>query len=313
MTLLGVSTGVLADRTDLTGLLAYEPEVVEFYNYPRSMLGAIGRFCVRHGIRPALHTPVPYDEPRPLRRFAPTGPDPDEAAAALRMTAATVRCAADLGALHVVVHFPSPYPPYPAAGFDSWCHDFLDAACGLAREHGVPVLVENLSAHPLLHTATHYRDALADRPELGFCLDLGHAHLLGPEQGPLAYARALGPAVRSMHLYNTTGARYREHGHEPAHAGQSAADGYLPIAEVLPALLALTGAPAVVLEHRPPVPGDPGPEAIGRWIRSVIGRRRPGPPAGDGPPVHAPDSPPPRAPDDPARPASAGPLCPAHP
>ncbi|MGW4562925.1 sugar phosphate isomerase/epimerase family protein [Streptomyces sp. NPDC004561] len=305
MTLLGVSTGVLADRTDLTGLLAYEPDVVEFYNYPRSMLGAIGRFCDRHGIRPALHTPVPYDEPRPLRRFAPTGPDPDEAAAALRMTGATVRCAADLGALHVVVHFPSPYPPYPAAGFDSWCRDFLDAVCGLAREHGVLVLVENLSAHPLLHTAADYRDALAGRPELGLCLDLGHAHLLGPQQGPLAYARALGAAVRSMHLYNTTVARYPLHGHEPAHAGQSAAEGYLPIAEVLPTLLALTGAPAVVLEHRPLAAGDPGPGEIGRWIRAVIGRRRPGPPEEDGPP--------PRAPDGPARLAPTGPPCPAQP
>ncbi|MEU3028137.1 sugar phosphate isomerase/epimerase family protein [Streptomyces incarnatus] len=305
MTLLGVSSGVLADRTDLAGLLAYEPDVVEFYNYPRSMLGTIGRFCDRHGIRPALHTPVPYDEPRPLRRFAPTGPDPDEAAAALRMTGATVRCAADLGALHVVVHFPSPYPPYPAAGFDSWCRDFLDAACGLAREHGVLVLVENLSAHPLLHSAADYRDALAGRPELGLCLDLGHAHLLGPRQGPLAYAQALGPAVRSMHLYNTTAARYPEHGHEPARPGQSAAAGYLPIAEVLPELLALTGAPAVVLEHRPLAAGDPEPGEIGRWIRSVIGRRRPGPPEEDGPP--------PRAPDGPARLAPTGPPCPAHP
>ncbi|QHC29540.1 sugar phosphate isomerase/epimerase family protein [Streptomyces sp. HF10] len=305
MTLLGVSSGVLADRTDLAGLLAYEPDVVEFYNYPRSMLGTIGRFCDRHGIRPALHTPVPYDEPRPLRRFAPTGPDPDEAATALRMTGATVRCAADLGALHVVVHFPSPYPPYPAAGFDSWCRDFLDAACGLAREHGVLVLVENLSAHPLLHSAADYRDALAGRPELGLCLDLGHAHLLGPRQGPLAYAQALGPAVRSMHLYNTTTARYPEHGHEPARPGQSAAAGYLPIAEVLPELLALTGAPAVVLEHRPLAAGDPEPGEIGRWIRSVIGRRRPGPPEEDGPP--------PRAPAGPARLAPTGPPCPAHP
>ncbi|MFD3555061.1 sugar phosphate isomerase/epimerase family protein [Streptomyces goshikiensis] len=315
MTLLGVSTGVLADRTDLAGLLAYDPEVVEFYNYPRSMLAAIERFCARHGIRPALHTPVPYDEPHPLRRFAPTGPDPDEAATALRLTEATVRCAADLGALHVVVHFPSPYPPHPLAGFDSWCRDFLDAACGLAREHGVPVLVENLSAHPLLHTAAHYRDALAGRPELGLCLDVGHAHLLGPEHGPLGYARALGPVVRSMHLYNTTTARYPEHGHEPAHAGQSAADGYLPLAELLPELLDLTGAPAVVLEHRPPAPGDPGPEQISRWIRTLIGHRRPGRPAPDGPALRTPDGPGPRTPDRPdsRTPDSPGPRTPGGP
>ncbi|MEU8587411.1 sugar phosphate isomerase/epimerase family protein [Streptomyces sp. NPDC048664] len=304
MTLLGVSTGVLADRTDLTGLLAYEPDVVEFYNYPRSMLAAIEAFCARHGIRAALHTPVPYDEPGPLRRFAPTGPDRDEAAAALRMTEATVRCAADLGAVHVVVHFPSPYPPYPVAGFDTWCRDFLDAACALAREHGVRVLVENLSAHPLLRTAAHYRDALAGRPELGLCLDVGHAHLLGPEQGPLAYARALGPAIRSMHLYDTTAARYPEHGHEPVRAGRSAAEGYLATAEVLPALLDLTGAGVVVLEHRPPAPGDPAPGEIARLVRAVIGRPRSPDPAAW--------SPAPRTPSEPARPTPTGPARPAH-
>jgi sugar phosphate isomerase/epimerase len=267
MTRLGVSTSILRDRTDLDQLLAYEPEVVEFYNYPSSMLSTVERFCARHGIQPALHTPFPYDEPVPLTRFAPTGPDPAEAAAALHLTELTVRCAADLGALHVVVHFPSPYPPYPKDGFTQWCADYLDAVESLAREHGVRVLVENLSPHPLLHTPAHYRDALEARPDLGFCLDLGHAHLLSPHMGPLRFAEVLGRRVRSMHVYNTSADRYPRHGHEAASPEQDPSRGFLGLAEQLPRLLGHTLPAALILEHGPTADV---PAATLTWLRDLI-------------------------------------------
>lgn len=273
MTRLGVSTSVLSDPTDLDRLLPYEPEVVEFYNYPSSALCTVERFCARHGIQPALHAPTPYDEPVPLTRFAPTGPDPDEAATALRLTEASVRCAADLGALHVVVHFPSPYPPYPAAGFTRWCADFLDAAAALGAEHGVRVLIENLTPHPLLHTPEHYREALATRPQLGFCLDLGHAHLLSPHEGPAAFADALGRRVRSMHVYNTTADRYRSHGHEMAAPEQDPDRGYLGLDDLLPRLVARTAPAVLVLEHAPPS-GSRTPTPTVRWLRDLVSRAR---------------------------------------
>lgn len=267
MTRLGVSTSVLERREDFDTLLAHDPDVVEVYNYPSDLLARLDRFTRRRGIQLALHTPVPYDLAESLRRFAPTGPDPVEAAAALRLTEATVRCAADLGALHVVVHFPSPYPPYPAQGFRRWSEEYLGATAALARDHGVPVLIENLSAHPLLHTPDHYRRALEDHPALGMCLDLGHAHLLA-DDAALGFADALGPRIRSMHVYNTSADRYPRHGHEPAAPGQRAADGYLDLPALLPALLRRTDPAVLVMEHRAP---DTGPALrTAAWLRALI-------------------------------------------
>ncbi|MEV6581964.1 TIM barrel protein [Streptomyces sp. NPDC051582] len=269
MTLLGVSTAALADRNDFGALLAYRPDVIEFYGYPATALPRIARFCAEHGIRPALHTPVPYEGATAPRRFAPTGPDPREAAAALRLTEATVRCAADLGALHVVVHFPSPYPPYEEAGFEEAARDFLSATAALAREHGVAVLVENLSAHPLLRTPEQYHRALAAHPELGLCLDLGHAHLLGADAAaPAGFAALFGSRVRSMHVYETTAERYPRYGHEPASRGGTRAEGFMGLRDLLPDLLRRTRPVALVMEHEPVAPGTE--PAVADWLRELI-------------------------------------------
>ncbi|MFE2145291.1 sugar phosphate isomerase/epimerase family protein [Streptomyces sp. NPDC059456] len=263
-----MSTAVLADRDDFEALLAYRPDVVEFYGYPATALPRIARFCADHGIRPALHTPVPHDGVPP-RRFAPTGPDRREAAAALRLTEATVRCAADLGALHVVVHFPSPYPPYEEAGFEEASRDFLSATAALAREHGVAVLIENLSAHPLLRTPEQYHRALAAHGELGLCLDLGHAHLLGADSGaPAGFAALFGPRIRSMHVYETTAERYPRYGHESADRGGTPAEGFMGLSELLPDLLRRTRPAALVMEHEPVRPGNE--PAAADWLRELI-------------------------------------------
>jgi sugar phosphate isomerase/epimerase len=275
MTRLGVSTSALADRADLEPLLVYEPDVVEFYNYPSSLLPEVEGFCARHGIRPALHTPLPYDGPERLRRFAPTGPDRQEVAAAKRLVADTVRYAAEVNAVHVVVHFPSPYPPFAEEGFAAECADFLGWLGELSARHEVTVLIENLSANPLLRTARQYRDALADHPRLGFCLDLGHAHLLPPSpdrEDPLGYARHLGRRIRSAHVYNTTAARYPEHGHELAEAAQTADAGYLELSAILPQLVRLCRPEVLVLEH---AAGDHDPRTVKQtveWIRGLISR-----------------------------------------
>ncbi|MGW1605511.1 sugar phosphate isomerase/epimerase family protein [Streptomyces eurythermus] len=249
MTLLGVSTSALEDPSDLARLLAFEPDVVEFYNYPSSALPQVEEFCRTTGIRPALHTPVPYDGPVPLRRFAPTGPRPGDVDHALRLVTDTVRYAARIDALHVVVHFPSPYPPFTTEGFTHSCDVFLDRLAALSTRYGVRVLIENLSPHPLLRTPAQYRDVLSGHPQLGMCLDVGHAHLLGPPHSPLEFARHLGAAVHSMHVYNTTAARYPVHGHELAGPGQRARDGYLDLPHLIPDLLAAAAPAVLVLEH----------------------------------------------------------------
>ncbi|MDI5963966.1 sugar phosphate isomerase/epimerase [Streptomyces sp. SL13] len=263
---LGVSTSVLSDKEDLDGLLGYRPDVVEFYNYPSTAIEAITGFCRRHGIQPALHCPTPYDERTPLTRYAPTGPDPAEARLALDLALGTVDLAARIGAAHVVVHFPSPYPPYPRAGFAAAGAAFLGPLQERARDAGVPVLLENLTPNPLLRAPADYARLLAEYPLLGFCLDVGHAHRLGGPDRVAEFLETLGPRIRSLHFYGVSRTA-RPPDRRPASAG-APGPGPLDLAGVLAHARAVARPDVVVLEHGP-VDAETA-AASARWVRARL-------------------------------------------
>jgi sugar phosphate isomerase/epimerase len=259
----GASTSVLADKRALDGLLAYEPELVEFYTYPSEALPAIAEFCRRNKITPALHVPTPHAAR--MAQFCPTGPDALEAAAAVRALRTTVACAADLGAQHVVVHFPSPYPPFSRAAMEEFGPPFLAEAADLSRRHAVPVLIENLTPNPYCATPAQYADALAPWPELGLCLDVGHAFLLNGTQSVAAFADTLGVRVRSMHLYDPS-PEPPLHRLYPAPGTRRAPR--LPHAEVERALRVCRPA-TVVLEHDP-TQSQAGQATIFEWLQRTL-------------------------------------------
>ena len=223
MTLVGVSTAVLARRVDLSPLLDLRPDIVEWYALPSSVVGEIERFGA-YGIQSALHAPMPFEGPG-TPRFAPTSVDSDLAAAALTMVRRTLECARSLGALYVVIHFPDPDPPYAPAGFSDRAAAFLDEVIELSSRSSIPVLLENMTPNPCLRSPAQYESVLARYPELGLCLDLGHAHLTQPSHTLDAYIDALAGRVRAVHVYNTTPARYAQHGHEPIAERQATDDG----------------------------------------------------------------------------------------
>lgn len=269
--LVGISTGILADRFDLDALLAFDPEIVEFYNYPSGSLRDIEAFCTRNQIVPALHTPVPYDGMEPLRRFSPTDPDAEIQAMALRLASATVRTAAELGALHVVVHFPSPYPPFEDTIPETRCRAFLEPLSELAARLGVRVLLENMSSPPALCSPHRYRSLLERYPGYGFCLDLGHSHLLSLRHPMRAYIRTLGRDIRSVHFYNTTADRYPTHGHELPQPGQLPEDGWIDLPDALISLREETALQALVLEPKALTEGNLATSLTSiDWLRSSV-------------------------------------------
>lgn len=194
----------MSNTTQIEQLLWYEPDLIEIYNFSSARVSAFCEMASAHDIAVALHTPTPYDDASPLRRYCPTGPDFEEAAVARRLVAETAAYAEWIGALHVVVHYPTPYSPFDQDALDVFGPPFLDHLENLVSRHGVPILIENLSAHPLLRLPEHYAAVMDAHPSLGFCLDLGHAHLMAPHSNPEAFAIALGNRIDSMHVYNTT-------------------------------------------------------------------------------------------------------------
>lgn len=269
MSILGTSTSVLTDKTDFDALLRFEPEVVEFYNYPSHELSRIERFCNQHGIRIALHTPVPYDRAAPLRRFAPTGPDPGEAQSALEMALETVRCAERLNAQHVVVHFPSPYVDFPEVIEDRVIERFLDPVMNESRRLGVRVLVENISSHPTFHDPEHYEKLLNRYDGLGFCLDFGHAHQLGGRASTSDFITRVGSRIWSCHVYNQRSQGGRKH--VPVDPEQQPSEGWIDLRAVVAQLLRRSKVATWILEPDPLSADEiPRAEAGARWFRHLL-------------------------------------------
>jgi sugar phosphate isomerase/epimerase len=245
--LLGVSTSVLRDHDRFGELLDAAPDVVEWYALPRRLLPEIERFSDRYGIRNAVHAPMPVVAER--WRFGPTSHDPAITEGTLAMALESIECAAALDALHVVIHFPDPEPPYLMEGFEDRARAFLEPVASAAERRRVRVVLENMTPNPLLRSPEQYRAVLDEYPTLGLCFDIGHAHLAEPEHSVDDYIDALGDRVVSVHLYNTTAARYAEFGHEPIAPGQAREDGFFDWADAVDAVLAAASPVSWVLEH----------------------------------------------------------------
>lgn len=265
----GTSTSVLLDKSNFDSLLAFEPEVIEFYNYPSSELPRIENFCNQHKIKIALHTPTPYDRPEPLRRFAPTGPNPDEARIALEMALTTVRSAAHLGALHVVVHFPTPYVDFEEIIEKRVIDAFLDPLVNEAHKLNVRVLMENLSSHPTFHLPVHYA-ALLDRYEgLEFCLDFGHAQQLGEIASISDFVTQLGSRIRSCHVYNRNCNSGRSH--IPVHPDQQPDEGWIDLQSTVTDLLHRGEVATWIMEPDPQRAEDlPRAHEGAKWFRNLV-------------------------------------------
>jgi len=241
----GVSTSNLLNKYDFEHLLEYEPEVIEFYNY--KSIDPIVAFCSRHHIRPALHVPTPFDKGE-FNRFFPTAPGTkEEIDSAIEMTRATIKCASEIEALHVIVHFPTPCPPFsPITNND--IDLFFKKVCDYAARLNVNLLVENMTPHPDFHTPQDYL-RLTDNYNLYFCLDVGHAHLLEPRLGVQNFIEQWGPKTKSVHLYNMTKSRYSTYGHEPITEGQKKEDGWIDIEDTLNNIIRFSDPHAIILEY----------------------------------------------------------------
>jgi len=243
---LGISTSILDNKNEIEKLLPFAPEVIEFYNYPAKELKKILDFCDKHNIKPALHTPLPWE--KELKRFMPTGPGRELFQEALDMTEITIKCAAEIDALHVVVHFPSPIGLGIPEGRDA-IDRFLNPIAEHSVRLGVRVLIENVSPNPDFFSPEHYLSILERYNPLEFCLDIGHAHLLDPTCKVEDFINTIGKKIRSAHIYNTHVLRYKAYGHEPIEEQQSEETGWINIPRTFELLKRKANLEVIILEY----------------------------------------------------------------
>ncbi|CUW37968.1 protein of unknown function [Magnetospirillum sp. XM-1] len=126
------------------------------------------------------------------------------------------------------------------------------AACkriaAAARSHGVMVDVEFAAYSDGFHSAEGFMEALADLPELGICLDVGHLWIGAARRcrDPLKDAAILASRIRSMHLWHgRSGLRERR----PLHPDNQAKDGWFDIPALLDTVLGQAPYPAIIFEY----------------------------------------------------------------
>lgn len=205
--------------------------------------------------------------------------DPGRRALSLRLLTDTLVEARRWGAEYVVTHL-----TYGAT-------DTLDRgtarrlareACGrmatVSRDFSVPIDVEFAAYSPAFDRPEDFIEAVVPHPELGICLDVGHA-FLGTERRNADYLEhigALAPRARSMHLWNTKGMDHnKRHGRAPLHPSQDPAEGWIDLERVLEVVLESNDAVRIIFEY-PVAKVTPEVQAGYDWVAELVSRYRTG-------------------------------------
>jgi sugar phosphate isomerase/epimerase len=146
---------------------------------------------------------------------------------------------------------------------------------GLSRAYGMPLDIEFAAYSDGFHAPERFVEVVADYPELGLCLDIGHAFIGAKKRGRdyIVDIAALAPHARSLHLWNTGGPGAR--GHVPLHPSQRPAEGWIDVEQALAIALGARPEAHVIFEY----PVDALSPAIQEgydWVARVVERwRRP--------------------------------------
>lgn len=196
----------------------------------------VRRLVASEGLRLGLHAP--------LSDTNPVSPNPGIRRETRRQLLRCVELLAAMGGTAMVVHFgyKCPFGLLDPSRLPDLFADSVGPVLERARAAGVRVLLENNPRFPLafVQDAEEVLAVLARHPDLAVCLDVAHAHTLGPD-GARAAAAALASRVESVHVSDNAGDR---DSHLPL------GEGSLPLVPVVAALEAAGYRGPYILESK---------------------------------------------------------------
>lgn len=205
--------------------------------------------------RRSLHAPMPRPE-----RFTYSGvtcfflhEEEEKRGLSFRVVRETLELAREWEAEYVVSHLT--YGPADSRDPET-ARRLAREACRelarLSRSHGVPIHIEYAAYTPSFNDPEEFAAVVSEHPELGICVDVGHA-FLGAQMHGRSYERdlkILSRHARSVHLWNTKGLDHnRRYGHTPLHPGQTPGEGWIDIAFSLEVLLRERPEAAIIFEY----------------------------------------------------------------
>lgn len=273
----GVSTSLIREDTsrlsELVDLGGFRRLEIGFYD--EETLPLVIDFATREGLTYGFHDPLPR-LPSDDYPFL-TDPDDEKRWRTLESMHRTLQTAVSHGADYVIGHIPSiiwePRPTLSEAKIMEIAHNSCHQLTLWSREAGIPFVLENVGPNPYFFHVQTFVTVMASHPELRFCLDIGHLHLMSIYSGfdSLEFATELAPYTWVIHVYNATPETYRKYHHVPAHPSQRPDEGWADIPAIMECVLGNAGRSLIVIfEYSPQYPAD---EAFLRegieWVKDV--------------------------------------------
>jgi sugar phosphate isomerase/epimerase len=203
--------------------------------------------------------------------------DPANRELSFRLLGHTLEHAKQWGAEYVVCHLT--FGPTDTQD-ERTARELAVAACSriakMSHASGIPVDIEFAAYTDSFNRPDVFAETVGAHPELGVCIDIGHARLgaLRQERDYLDDIAALAPAAHSMHLWNTKGVEHlRRHGHVPLHPRQGTEAGWIDVERALEMVLGENREVNVIFEY-PVAVVTPDIQEGYDWIADVVVRLR---------------------------------------
>ena len=278
-----ISTSLIRGETSgLQHLLSLSDfKKVEIGFYVEETLPLIMDLVMKQGLSYGFHDPLPrlptYDYP-----FL-TDSDEEKRWRTLDSMYRTMETAVTYGAEYVIGHIPSviwePRPALSDARVVELAHNSCSQLSNWSRESGIPFVLENVGPNPYFFHFDAFVGIMRAFPDLEFCLDIGHLHLMSIYAGfnSLEFASAMAPYTTIVHIYNATPEMYRKYHHVPAHPSQLPQDGWADVAGILGRVLdGQQNDLTLVFEYSPQYPADDQHMREGMdWVKRVVRGARP--------------------------------------
>jgi sugar phosphate isomerase/epimerase len=228
--------------------------------YDEDTLPLIMGFAKAHQLSYGFHDPLPRlpEDDYPFL----TDPDDQKRWRTLDSMYRTMQTAVRYQAEYVIGHIPSviwePRPALTDEGILELAHNSCEQLSAWSQESGIPFILENVGPNPYFFRVSAFVEVLHAHPDLQFCLDIGHLHLMSIYAGYDAaeFARELAPYTTVVHIYNATPETYRKYHHVPAHPSQRPEEGWADILGILDCVLDGGGEDlTLVFEYSPQYPG----------------------------------------------------------
>ncbi|HHT9118435.1 MAG TPA: sugar phosphate isomerase/epimerase family protein [Candidatus Hypogeohydataceae bacterium YC38] len=271
-----MGTGQGAERVKEAGLINLGLGRYEVFDHPADGLLPLKRFLAEKNLPFGIHTPLcrpSYFPYTPVTSFL-LSEDPEKRRLSLDLIEDTTRHARDWGAEYIVCHF-------------TWREDTQDRQKALrlasqsaqrlselSQAYSLPINIEYAGYSNAFYEPREFIEVLSPYPNLGICMDTGHAFICSRLRGRnyLRDIEVLAPYARSMHLWNTKSLEHwKVNKHVPLHPSQRPEEGWIDIKRTLEVVLGHNKEIKIIFEYSVDGMSDEIKEGF-QWVRGIVDR-----------------------------------------